>query len=46
MYFEMPNSKQHRCACINLDSKEYEDNKGNFKEYNGCATSSIKCNIK
>lgn len=46
MYFETPSSKQHRCACINLDSKEYEENKGNFKEYNGCATSSIKCNIK
>ncbi|KAI4472681.1 hypothetical protein M0802_016579 [Mischocyttarus mexicanus] len=46
MYFEMPGSKQHRCACVNLNSKEYEENKGNFKEYSGCSTTSIKCNVK
>lgn len=46
MFFENPSSKQHRCACVNLHSKEYEKNKGNFRKYNGCANNSVKCNIK
>ncbi|KAK2586729.1 hypothetical protein KPH14_011764 [Odynerus spinipes] len=46
MFFENSDSKKYRCVCANLDSKEYEENKGNFREYNGCAKSSIKCNIK
>lgn len=45
-FYESPGSKKHRCACVNLGSKDYKENKGNFKEYDGCARNSVKCHIK
>lgn len=32
-----------RCACVKLDSKEYEENKAMLREYDGCAKDEIKC---
>lgn len=32
-----------RCACVKLDSKEYEENKAMLKEYDGCAKHATKC---
>ncbi|XP_046484141.1 neuferricin isoform X1 [Neodiprion pinetum] len=45
MLFE-PGSEQHRCACVNLKSKEHEMHKGNLREYEGCAKGSTNCVIK
>ncbi|XP_076627431.1 neuferricin isoform X2 [Colletes latitarsis] len=46
MLFESSNFKQYRCACVNLDSKEYEETKGMVKEYDGCLKTAIKCVVK
>ncbi|PBC31459.1 neuferricin [Apis cerana] len=46
MLFESPNSKEYRCACVKLDSKEYKEFKGMLKEYPQCPKSSIKCAVK
>lgn len=46
MYYESPNSKQHRCACVKLDSKEYQETKGALKEYEDCPATSVTCIIK
>nr|XP_033329836.1 neuferricin [Megalopta genalis] len=46
MLFESPNSQQSRCACVNLDSKEYEETKGMLREYVGCNELSIKCTVR
>lgn len=46
MLFESPNSKEYRCACVKLDSKEYEEFKGMLREYPQCPKSSIKCAVK
>lgn len=35
-----------RCACVNLDSKEYEENKARVKEYDGCAKYATKCVVQ
>ncbi|XP_012233116.1 neuferricin isoform X2 [Linepithema humile] len=32
-----------RCACVKLDSKEYEENKAMLREYDGCAKDATKC---
>ncbi|XP_076277177.1 neuferricin [Lasioglossum baleicum] len=46
MLFESPGSQQSRCACVKLDSKEYEEAKGMLREYVGCDKLSIKCSVK
>ncbi|XP_003394670.1 neuferricin [Bombus terrestris] len=46
MLFESPNSKEYRCACVKLDSKEYEETKGMLREYSQCPKSSTKCAVK
>ncbi|KOC63837.1 Neuferricin [Habropoda laboriosa] len=46
MLFESPNSKQYRCACVKLDSKEYKETKGMLKEYSQCPKTAIKCAVK
>ncbi|XP_053988470.1 neuferricin isoform X1 [Hylaeus volcanicus] len=46
MLFESPNSQQYRCACVKLDSKEYEETKGMIREYDGCPKTAIKCAVK
>nr|XP_034188661.1 neuferricin [Osmia lignaria] len=46
MLFESPSSKQYRCACVKLDSKEYEELKGMLKEYTKCPKTAIKCALK
>lgn len=46
MLFESPNSKEYRCACAKLDSKEYEETKGMLREYSQCPKSSTKCVVK
>ncbi|XP_006608475.1 neuferricin [Apis dorsata] len=46
MLFESPNSKEYRCACVKLDSKEYKEFKGMLREYPQCPKSSIKCAVK
>ncbi|KZC04583.1 Neuferricin, partial [Dufourea novaeangliae] len=46
MLFESPNSQQYRCACVKLDSKEYEETKGMLREYSGCPKTSIKCAVR
>ncbi|XP_071560157.1 neuferricin [Temnothorax nylanderi] len=35
-----------RCACVNLDSKEYEDNKARLREYDGCEKYATKCVLR
>lgn len=35
-----------RCACVNLDSKEYEENKARLKEYDDCNKYATKCILK
>ncbi|XP_024890909.1 neuferricin [Temnothorax curvispinosus] len=35
-----------RCACVNLDSKEYEDNKARLSEYDGCEKYATKCVLR
>ncbi|XP_011059514.1 PREDICTED: neuferricin [Acromyrmex echinatior] len=42
MFFETAQSSS-RCTCIKLDSKEYEENKARFKEYDGCDKYATKC---
>ncbi|KAG6795701.1 neuferricin [Apis mellifera caucasica] len=46
MLFESPNSKEYRCACVKLDSKEYKEFKGMLRDYPQCPKSSIKCAVK
>lgn len=46
MLFESPNSKEYRCACIKLDSREYHDMKGMIREYLHCPKTSVKCAVK
>ncbi|XP_046144053.1 neuferricin isoform X2 [Osmia bicornis bicornis] len=46
MLFESPSSKQYRCACVKLDSKEYEESKGMLKEYTKCPKTAIKCALQ
>ncbi|XP_019697221.1 neuferricin isoform X2 [Harpegnathos saltator] len=45
MLFETANMPS-RCACIKLDSKEYEENKAMLREYNGCAKYATKCIVE
>lgn len=45
MYFENPSSKQHRCACVNLKSREYRENNANFREFIECPRDSSSCRI-
>lgn len=32
-----------RCACVKLDSKEYEETRAMLREYDGCAKYATKC---
>jgi len=44
MLFENSNAQStSRCACVKLDSKEYEENKAMLREYDGCAKNAIRC---
>ncbi|XP_026668089.1 neuferricin, partial [Ceratina calcarata] len=45
MLFASPNSKEYRCACVNLDSREYHDMKGMIREYLQCPKTSVKCAV-
>ncbi|XP_058805385.1 neuferricin [Phymastichus coffea] len=45
MLYENLESKQYRCACVDLNSKEYEENKGIIQAYEGCAADSSTCNF-
>lgn len=45
MYFENPSLKQHRCACVNLESRKYQENKANFREFDECPSDSTSCQI-
>ncbi|XP_029660841.1 neuferricin [Formica exsecta] len=47
MLFETANTQStSRCACVKLDSMEYEENKARLREYNGCAKYETKCVLK
>lgn len=46
MLYESPSSKQYRCACIKLDSKEYDEYNGILRVFDGCKETSSTCNIK
>ncbi|XP_076755054.1 neuferricin [Xylocopa sonorina] len=46
MLFESPNSKEYRCACVKLNSKEYEETKGMLREYSQCPKTSVRCALK
>lgn len=47
MLFETANTQStSRCACVKLDSTEYEENKAMLREYNGCAKYETKCVLK
>lgn len=47
MLFETTNTQSaSRCACVKLDSMEYEENKAMLREYNGCAKYETKCVLK
>ncbi|XP_076160213.1 neuferricin isoform X2 [Ptiloglossa arizonensis] len=46
MLFESPNFQEYRCACVKLDSNEYEEKKGMIREYVGCSRTAIKCTMK
>ena len=43
MLYESPGSKQYRCICIRLDSKEFEEYKAIIQAYDGCDNDSIDC---
>lgn len=44
MLFETASTQStSRCACVKLDSMEYEENKAMLREYNGCAKYETKC---
>ncbi|EZA62443.1 hypothetical protein DMN91_004014 [Ooceraea biroi] len=44
MLFESANKQAaSRCACVQLDSKEYEENIAMLKEYDGCEKHATKC---
>ena len=45
MFFETAQGSS-RCTCIKLDSKEYEENKARFKEYDGCDKYATKCTLR
>ncbi|XP_066601708.1 neuferricin isoform X2 [Prorops nasuta] len=45
MFFYSSTSQQYKCVCVDLNSKEYEEAKGSFKEYKGCS-SRARCYIK
>ncbi|XP_015604489.1 neuferricin isoform X2 [Cephus cinctus] len=46
MFYENPGSSNYRCACVNIQSKLYNENKGSLREYAGCAKGSTHCTIK
>ncbi|XP_014487753.1 PREDICTED: neuferricin [Dinoponera quadriceps] len=46
MFFETANMQSSRCACVKLDSKEYEENKAMLREYIGCAKLATKCIVE
>lgn len=46
MLFETVSAQSPRCACINLKSKEYEENRALLREYNGCTKYATKCIVK
>ena len=46
MLFESPNSKEYRCACVKLNSKECEEIKGMIREFPQCPKTSTKCAVK
>lgn len=47
MLFETASTQStSRCACVKLDSIEYEENKTMLREYNGCAKYETKCVLK
>lgn len=46
MLFETANMQSSRCACVKLDSKEYDENKAMLKEYDGCAKHATKCIVQ
>lgn len=47
MLFETTNTQStSRCACVNLDSMEYKENKAMLREYNGCEKYETKCIVK
>jgi len=47
MFFKTPGAQgTARCTCVKLDSKEYEENKARFKEYDGCEKYATKCVLR
>ncbi|KAL6260620.1 hypothetical protein P5V15_008140 [Pogonomyrmex californicus] len=47
MLFETASTKSSsRCTCVNLNSKEYKENKAKFREYDGCDKFATKCILK
>lgn len=44
--FEKPNSKVNRCACVRIDSDEYQENKAIFGTYQDCLPDATSCIIK
>ncbi|XP_063972108.1 neuferricin [Diachasmimorpha longicaudata] len=45
-YFEEPSSPKNRCACVNLESSDFHEHQGKFREYEGCEKLSSTCYIK
>ncbi|XP_020293020.1 neuferricin isoform X1 [Pseudomyrmex gracilis] len=47
MLFETTSAQgASRCACVKLDSKEYEENKARLRQYDGCAKSATRCVVQ
>ncbi|KAJ8680208.1 hypothetical protein QAD02_015995 [Eretmocerus hayati] len=46
MLYDNPGLKNYRCACIRLESKEYKENLGMIRVYDGCDENSTICMIK
>ncbi|OAD58931.1 Neuferricin, partial [Eufriesea mexicana] len=46
MLFESYSPEKYTCVCVELDSKEYKENKYMLREYAQCPKTSIKCAVK
>ncbi|XP_014203461.1 neuferricin [Copidosoma floridanum] len=46
LFYTEPGSKKHRCACVNTNSKDFQENKNMFKTYSGCADNETSCIFK
>lgn len=41
--YDSPGSEHYTCACVRLDGKDFEENKGIIREFEGCTETSTTC---